>query len=373
MPRYRSLVGAVVASLPVLAISGPAGHAAYLHPAVPAKPAVSSWRLDVTKHFGPAGYASGYSEILPISGHVWVFGGTNPGGQSVPVAETLVGNRWRPARLPARLTDFLSAASAPAPNDIWAISDYGRYVLRWNGKSWRLAKSWRQAGALSDVVAVSPRNVWVFGTSAAGARGLGTWHFNGSTWKPVTGAAGSIYRASAVSAHDIWAIVAGVRTDTVMHHGARGWRVVRMPRSMAAIRWHDILAKARTNVWMIGNTGSKTGIGKLVLAHWNGVRWSAVTTPIRAWAGQLAAVGRDRLLATGTTGWLVPTGVILELTGTRHLTWTSISSTYGSGVTDVAYAPKTGAVWASGGILTRLGGDAAVWVMRLPRADADRD
>ncbi len=164
MPRYRSLVGAVVASLPVLAISGPAGHAAYLHPAVPAKPAVSSWRLDVTKHFGPAGYASGYSEILPISGHVWVFGGTNPGGQSVPVAETLVGNRWRPARLPARLTDFLSAASAPAPNDIWAISDYGRYVLRWNGKSWRLAKSWRQAGALSDVVAVSPRNVWVFGT-----------------------------------------------------------------------------------------------------------------------------------------------------------------------------------------------------------------
>jgi hypothetical protein len=377
MPRYRSLGAAIVASLPVLAISGPAGHAAFLHPAVRAKPSVSSWRLDVTKHFGPAGFASGYSEIVTTGGHVWVFGGTNPGGQSVPVAETLVRGRWRPARLPSGLTDFISAASAPAPNDIWAISDYGRYVLRWDGRSWRLIKTWKQAGPLSDVVALSPRNVWIFGTSAAGAGNIGTWHFNGRTWTAVGGAAGNIYRASAVSAWDIWAIVAGGRTDEVMHYGAHGWRVEKMRRSLAAIRWHDILAESRTDVWMIGNATTKTGIGKLVLAHWNGVRWSAVTTPVRAWAGQLAAAGRGRLLATGTTGWLVPTGVILQLGAAGHLTWMSISSTYGSGVTDVAYAPGSHSLWASGGILTRLGGDAAVWVLSLPsapaaRTDADR-
>ena len=66
--------------------------------------------------------------------------------------------------------------------DIWAVSYAGGYVVHWNGAGWRVAKCWRQHGVLSGVTALSPADVWVFGTTAGGFRGLGTWHFNGRTW-----------------------------------------------------------------------------------------------------------------------------------------------------------------------------------------------
>jgi hypothetical protein len=50
-----------------------------------------------------------------------------------------------------------------------------------------------------------------------------------------------------------------------------------------------------------------------------------------------------------------------------------VQSGLGSGVTDVALASGSSAVWATGGVLTRLGGDAAIWSGPLPRADRDAD
>jgi hypothetical protein len=77
----------------------------------------------------------------------------------------------------------------------------GEAVLRWNGHRWSVAKSWHVGGRveLTGVTALSPTDVWVFG-SGGFAPGLGTWHYNGHTWKHITqGAAVGITMASAVS------------------------------------------------------------------------------------------------------------------------------------------------------------------------------
>jgi hypothetical protein len=360
MPSFRSHTAAVLMLLPALTLSiapsrqipQPASHASQASPA---------WRLAGTQHFGQPGNASGYSSILVAGRQAWVFGGTNPGGQSAPVALSRFGQGWRVASLPAGLSDFISDANASSATDIWAVSSYGRYVLHWDGRHWLLARRWSQQGVLSDVTAISPANAWVFGTSATGTRSIGTWHYDGGRWMAVTGIASEIYRASAISGRDIWAIAAGPVSDTILHLAGNRWHRMATARVLAGIRWHDILAESGHDVWLAGNTASLHGSGRLVLAHWNGAHWSRYVTSLQAWAGQLASADRDRVVATATSSGLLAVGLIAEISGNGRMTWSSIGSSFGSGVSDVAFDPGASVLWASGGILTSRGGDAAIW------------
>jgi hypothetical protein len=361
MPRIRSLATSALAVLPVMAIAPHLGVHATRHQA---RPVSASWALAVTRHFGRPGNASGYSAILATGNNLWVFGGTNPGGGSGPVVEVLIRRHWVVSNLPAGLTGFLSDASAPSSRDIWAISGYSRYVVRWNGSRWRLIRSWSDHGTLSGVVATDARNAWVFGTSADGVRGLGTWHYYGRHWHKTSGLARDIYQASVVPRHDIWAIAAGPRLDSILRFSGHRWHYVPAGQAIAAIRWHAILAASPREIWLLGDTTVNTGSGQIVLARWDGAGWRMFVTSLRAWAGRLAQGRGDEVLFTATSSGLQPTGIVAAMTSDGHLSWSAIESSLGTGISDVAYAPRTGAIWASGGILTRLGGDAAVWVRR---------
>jgi hypothetical protein len=363
MPRYRSLGAAAVAMLPVMILSPASGRAEVQRVTAYRVPASPEWHMAVDLHYGQIPNASGYSDILVAGRVIWAFGGTNPGGLSSPVAMFLAGGTWHDSALPAGLTNFISSASAPKPDDIWAISEYGGYVLHWNGTRWSEAKNWGQSAELTGVTAVSSRDVWVFATSADGDRTTGTWHFDGRTWKPVASPGDDIYRASALSANDIWAIAAGPKADSIERFGDRGWRQVRTGRALAGVRWHDILAMSERDVWVLGTAASSQGTGRLVLAHWNGRDWVRYNTSLTAWAGQLASAGGGAIVATGSD--LLGDGLIIEMTSRGHLTWSTIASSLGSGVTDVAYAPHSQTLWASGGVLTSLGGNAALWTLTL--------
>jgi len=376
MPRVRSISAVAVAMLPALALgpnptAGPnvIGHAA-TRASVRTTISTHAWRVATQRHYGAPGNASGYSAVVTAGRRIWAFGGTNPGGQSSPVAEVWNGHSWGAPRMPAGLGNFLSDASATSPSDIWAVSGYGRYILHYDGKGWQVARRWRHGGVLSGVTALGPRDVWVCGTSVAGVRRIGTWHFNGQSWSAVTGIAADLFRASAVSPHDIWGIAAGRRSDAILHYGELGWRRIDTGRALVGVRWHDILAESATNVWLIGDAASHLGTGKLVLAHWNGTRWTRFNTAIDAWAGQLAAAGPGQVIGTATAAGLLAEGLIVDVTTQGRLTWSGIASSLGSGVGDAAYAPWSHTLWATGGILTKLGGDAAVWVRTLHRLDA---
>src|ERR1700758_2809858 len=146
--------------------------------AVPA--AVSPYRILASSHFGQPGNASGYSAIV-VTGRrqAWAFGGTNPGGPSRPVAEHWTGSAMTRSALPPGLRGFISGGSGPSATDIWAASEYGGYVLHWNGTRWYLARRWD--GSITGLTAVSAGNLWIFGASADGD-GTGTWDFDGRSW-----------------------------------------------------------------------------------------------------------------------------------------------------------------------------------------------
>lgn len=373
MLRIR-FTAAMAGLVPVLALSGaavpalarPAAMGGVSSPARSvqhARATRSAFQVAVSRHYGVRGNASGYSVIVATGGReAWVFGGTNPGGPSRPVAERWNGRTMTPSALPAGLTGFISDASAPSATDIWAASEYGRYVLHWNGARWRLAMRWPR-GMITGLNAVSASDVWVFGTTASGTREAGTWHFNGRSWRRVNGAAASIYRASAISHRDIWAIAADPATDSILAYRGRTWQRVRTGRALAGVTLHDVLAISDDNVWVVGDEGSGGSV-RLVLAHFNGIRWRRIPTRVHAWPGRLARGPRNSVLITATPA-AAAAGLILQASTHGWQPANTIRSELGSGVADVTMLRRRRSLFASGANLTQFGGNAVIWTKRF--------
>jgi hypothetical protein len=313
----------------------------------------AAWRLVMRHHYGARGNLSGYTAVVaPGRDDAWMFGGTNPGGASSPTAEHWNGRRWRAVPLPDRLGGFIIAASASSPHSVWAVSYFGTYVVHWNGRAWTVAKRWRHATLATSITAVSASDVWVF----SGGGGLGTWHFNGRHWIRTGGAAGRIYRASALGRSNIWAITRSPRGRQVERYDGRAWRAVRTGRALARAVPSDILAVSRDDVWVSGLSRAR-----LVVAHWNGARWTRFVEPWRVLPRRFATDGRGGIWIPAARGPLFPASWILHLSPDGRWTRTKVTAGLGAGVGDLARIPGTRSLWGSGGIVTRTGGDAAVW------------
>lgn len=324
----------------------------------------------ISQHYGQARNASGYSVILSIrQGDAWALGGTNPGGTSRPVAVQWNGRTATPSALPAGLTGFITDANALSPRNVWAVSAYGRYLLHWNGRAWQLARRWHR-GPITGLTALTSRNIWVFGTTQAGLTGTGTWHYDGQSWRRVAGRAADIYRASAVSSRDIWAIAADGSHDSVIRYDGTGWRVIPGGRALAGQDMRDILAISHRNVWVVGTTTMK-GSTRLLLAHWNGRTWARLATRANVWPGRLVRGRRGTVMVTATSVHPAATGLILEASARGWGPTLSAASPLGSGVSDVA-AVRGSAAWAVGGMVTHLGGNAVIWRADLARRPAHR-
>jgi hypothetical protein len=327
------------------------------------------WPTTVTRHYGPAADASGFSAVVALSrADAWAFGGTNPGGTGAPVALRWNGETWRSWPLPAGLPDFIGDASASSPTDIWAVSYAGGYVLHWDGSRWLVAKRWRHHAVLSGVTALSPADVWTFGTTADGMPGLGTWHFDGRTWTQPPGPAQQIYRASAVTPADIWAVAATRHGGFLEHYDGRTWQRAGAGRpALAGLRLNAVLALPGGAVWAAGNQQLPRGAeGSLVVVHFNGRRWTRTQTSWQADTARLAPDGAGGLWITADDAGSIGGGSLVgHLSGTGSVSWTSLHDGLGSGISDVAVGPGPGPgpapVWLSGAFLTETGGDAAVW------------
>jgi hypothetical protein len=326
------------------------------------------WQIAAKVHYGTSDNASGYSAVIAAAKNdAWVFGGTNPGGPSSPAAEHWNGSRWQAWRLPAGLDGFIVAAAASSPNNVWAVGE--GYALRWNGVRWTVAKSWSQIGGITSVAAISRSDVWVFGASSySGEASLGTWHYNGRTWARAGrpgGIADAIYRASAVSPGNIWAITVSPHGGSVVHYNGSAWSdVPAAGPALADTQLNDVLAASASNVWVSGTSPVNAADGRLVLAHWNGKSWKRFVAP---WPVEQT----ERFTTDGAHGvWIPvvsggdsPATWILHLSRTGGWTRTRIGAGHsdGVGVGDLALVPGTTTVWGAGGLVTTAGGDAAIW------------
>jgi len=330
----------------------------------------AAFQMTAGRHYGERTNASGYSVILRTGpSSAWVFGGTNPGGPSAPVAAQWDGTTLTTATLPSGLSSFVSDASATSATDIWAASQYGRYLLHYDGWQWTVAKRWSN-GQITGLTAISPADVWVFGTTTDGTSDVGTWHFDGYSWQRITGLAASVCRASATSDSDIWAIAASPASYSILHYDGTSWQPVPTGTDLEGVQPRDILAMSPANVWVLGTKADGADGARLVLLHWNGATWTSLLTEINAWAGRLAPAADGSVLVTATPADASAAGLILQVSS-DPAGWPVITAQSwldDGSVSDVALGSESQTLWASGAILTRLGGEAVVWTGQLGHA-----
>jgi hypothetical protein len=133
----------------------------------------------------------------------------------------------------------------------------------------------------------------------------------------------------------------------------------------------DILALSPNDVWVLGDKVSARGAVHLVLMQWNGERWSSLDTRISAWAGRLAAGTDGGVLLSATPASASASGEIAQASAEAGGIAVSAPSVLTGGVSDVVLTGGGRELWASGAVLTRLGGNAVIWTGQLPPS-ADR-
>jgi hypothetical protein len=324
--------------------------------AIPAQAATLGWRQVLSQSYGSANESSYQTVVAVGKNNAWAFGGTDRAGAGRPVAVHWNGRGWGRVGMPAGVTSFIFAASALSASNIWAVTFLDGYVLHWNGAHWSVAKHLAGSGEeLTGVTALSPTNVWVFG-SGGEFPGLGTWHFNGTTWRqqPFHSVAGGVATASALSGTNIWAIGTGpaVPFSAIDHFNGKSWRVV-SAKALSGLQFWDIHAFSSANVWV---SAVSKGIGQPAwLVHFNGKAWTRIKVPFTLESNTFSSDGRGGLWLTGQS--FAFRSFIIHRSPAGMWSRASIPAA----LSDLTLIPGTTSLWAVGFRATKTGSNAAIW------------
>jgi hypothetical protein len=327
--------------------------------ALPAQAGSLGWRQVFTRHYGVAtDYSMFGAVVATANNNAWALGGSQQIGEDapagIPIAEHWNGKVWSRYSMPKGVTDAIVAASAPAANDIWAVTHLGGCILHWDGHRWSLVKRLPASGPLgaqlSGVLAFSAKNVWVFGGSGFTV-GYGTWHYNGKSWTRWGGNAVDIGGASAVSAANIWATGGLTSPQSAIVHYTGSWTMVSAP-ALASLEFGVIKAFSAMNVWVSANPVGKPS--RPLLVHYNGHTWTSFTLPWNVTlSGGIASDGQGGLWMSAFAG-----SQRYEVHRTAQGAW---SRTAVGAWLRLAHVPGTRSLLGVGSVIHRTGGNAVIW------------
>ena len=237
--------------------------------------------------------------IAPASASAWAFGWVpKSGGLIAPVVRHWNGHRWAGAALPSAVKDTgMACAGASSLGNVWAFSGAGASLgnppatagaLRLRRGRWVLRKSF-PGSYVTGCNVLGPQNVWVFGGEVAGlGAGVGTWHLTRSGWASVHTGNLVLFRASVVSAHDIWAAGANMHgtqppTPAVAVWNGTAWvqnrsigAALPKPTGTTGVGIDAIKALSPRNVWVEAFTEGQARVTRVIVVHWDGSRWRRV-------------------------------------------------------------------------------------------------
>jgi hypothetical protein len=338
--------------------------------------AFSGWRIVLERHYGKLANFSMYDSVAAASrSAAWVLGGTDAadprtiGGR--PVGAYWNGRRWSPVPLPVGLGPLSGfALAASGRSDAWAVSNFGGYVMRWNGSRWVIAKRFRSVtgvggvvhGALTGVTILSRTDVWVFGGQPFSYPAFGTWHYNGRGWTKVGGAAAGLSSATAASATEMWAVgTTGFDPwhNVIAHYQHGTWRRASDP-ALTHLFFGRIVAAAG-DVWVGASTADSKPRPVLLRRHLG--HWAKVAIPWRIVVNPLAPDGHGGIWFAGASDrqeWLVHR--------TAAGSWTRTLIPHG--ILDLGLVPGTTSFLGVGDLPRPPGTDAVIFARGRLQPDA---
>jgi hypothetical protein len=261
---------------------------------------------------------------------------------------------WKKVAFPST-GGWVNVAGSSSPSNVWAAlrssSGQATELYRWNGRSWRAAKSLR--GSLTAISVLGPNDVWVFGGSA------GVTHFNGRTWTKVSS---TLQGGSALSDNNVWAFNG---TD-VDHYNGRKWTATNVASLLPAqLPGHgpsaltNILALAPNNVYATGEGDQTPRGGPGVVLHFNGHTWTRA-----AESGSFATISGESLTSDGKGGfWISSESFPSRLEGAlfHYAAGQLTEVNLGAFAYSVSHIPGTAEALAGGFQAGTGTGSAVVW------------
>jgi len=283
-------------------------------------------RSSVAIGSGRAGTLGGVSADSATD--AWAVGYYGPFADNPPYASETLALRWNgtswskvaspnPGGTTFGKFSYLTGVSARSTNDAWAVGSFidptthaqETLVLRWNGTSWSKVTSPNPGGtsasgdrsSLTGVSADSTNDAWAVGyysSPTTGAVETLVLHGNGASWSKVTspnpgGTTSSsdlnyLDGISADSPTDAWAVGSFINPTThaqetlVLRWNGTSWSKVTSPNpgGTRGNGLNAVSARSTSDVWAVGNYASATTqASQTLVLHWNGTRWSKVTSP----------------------------------------------------------------------------------------------
>jgi hypothetical protein len=219
----------------------------------------------------------------------------------------------------------LVAVSAPTASSAWAVGNFfsgheggvhGPIVERWDGDQWQLTDQALPSGAfLSDVSALSPRDVWIAGSYRQGNHAF-VQHLHDGRWQtaqlPVSARYSHLMAIDAINDQDVWAV--GDQSDghsgqaLILHWEGKAWTATAMNypgQFYAGLRSID--GTSPDDLWAVGDIAkvAPDGQAKTLIVHWDGHGWYRIPSPnihtTTATSSMLFSVSA----ATPTNAWAV--------------------------------------------------------------------
>lgn len=217
---------------------------------------------------------------------------------------------------------------------------------------------------LTAVSVVSASDIWAVGNDYYSPGLTVIEHWNGTQWKVVPSPnvrkeENELYAVAAVSTNDVWAVgdhypSRGFHKTLIEHWNGTKWSIVSSPSPGEYENdLYGIAAVSASDVWAVGSHSANTN-GPTLVEHWNGKTWSVVSSPNVGdgnYLTGLVAVSANDVWAVGYY-FFVSNGLYQTLVehwnGTK---WSVVSSPnpdmYGNALSGVSAASGSD-VWAVG-------------------------
>ncbi len=309
---------------------------------------------------------------------IWVVGGFYvPARDPHALLEHWNGSRWCIRPDPYPITGMagtesvnLRAVAAASTNDVWAVGNVDdvpvghALIEHWNGSRWSVTPNPINGGVLEGVAAVSSTDAWAVGSAVSGGRTL-IEHWNGKQWNLIPNSFTPLYidlrGVTALSANDVWA-VGSVITDThvqdtthtvIAHWNGQRWSIVPSPNP-GKVRnelW-GVTALSANDVWAVGDFSNGTQgqiVEETLTLHWNGSRWSVVSSPSPSTMGNgldsVTALSANDVWAVGYTWTSSENNLIEHWNGSR---WSVVKTSNDQVLSAVALVPHSNTIVAVG-------------------------
>jgi hypothetical protein len=221
----------------------------------------------------------------------------------------------------------LGAVAGSSPRDVWAVGDFLpdaknsnqdatlTFAEHYNGVKWSAVRTPNLGPNFNAFYGVAAKNGWAW---AVGERLnaeyqdralVEVWH--GGRWtiadNPQPGLQRDmLFGASAVSPSDVWVVGDreggnGLFETLAEHWNGHSWSVARTPDpGSTGNHLYAVDAVARDNVWAVGQRLGTQAPDQPLVEHWDGQRWSVVSTPVST----VASVMLEGVTVSGGQVWV---------------------------------------------------------------------